>query len=130
VFVLVPARQGSQDMAKRFQFEEPDFDNPDADASAARGGAAEGIVEYAPQESQAATGADAVLRRHEAELMALPGVKGVGRGAGPVGQDCIEVYLAYSGAAKGLPKQIEGVPVCTSVVGEVDAYGVKRGRPG
>lgn len=116
-------------MPKKFQFEEPDFDSPPIGDDASRGTSAveSGIVEYHPDESPAA-GAEAVLRRHEAELMAIPGVKGVGRGLGPVGQDCIEVYLAYAGAAKGLPKQIEGVPVSTTVVGEVDAYSAKPGR--
>jgi hypothetical protein len=102
-------------MAK-FQFEEPDFDGPTAQG---------GIVEYRPVEPAPTTPTAAVLRKHESRLLALPGVKGVGVGSGPAGADCIEVFLAHQGDAKRLPRELDGVCVTTTVVGEVDAYGLR-----
>ena len=99
-------------MAK-FKFEEPDFGAEPT---------SEGAVEYHPAEVAPASGAEAVLRKHESQLMSLPGVKGVGLGFGRAGEDCIEVFLAYGGAAKNIPGILDGVCVMKTIVGEVDAY--------
>ena len=105
----------------KFQFEEPDFDGPNVQG---------GVVEYQPAEPAPTTETAAVLRRHESRLLALPGVKGVGLGSGPTGDDCIEVFLAHNSDAKSLPRELDGVCVTTTVVGEVDAYGLKARHPG
>jgi len=98
-------------MAK-FRYEDPDFD-----VASEQGG----VVEYHPEQPTPRSASEAVLRRHEARLMALPGVKGVGVGSGPAGEKCIEVYVASSSDAKRLPPELEGVCVTTRVVGEIDA---------
>lgn len=97
----------------KFKFEEPDFDAPPTGGNG---------VEYRATESAPASNAEAVLRKHEPRLMSLPGVKGVGLGSGRAGEDCIEVFLAYSGAAPSIPAQLDGIGVNKTVVGEVDAY--------
>ena len=99
-------------MAK-LKFEEPDFEAPLTTGN---------VVAYPPLERAPASAAEAVLRKHESRLMSLPGVKGVGVGSGRAGEDCIEVFLAYSGAAPSIPAQLDGIGVNKTVVGEVDAY--------
>lgn len=99
-------------MAK-FKFEEPDFGAEPAEA---------GAVEYHPAEVTPASGAEAVLRKHESQLMSFPGVKGVGLGYGRAGEDCIEVFLVHGGAGKNIPGTLDGVCVMKTVVGEIDAY--------
>jgi hypothetical protein len=102
-------------MPRKSQFEDPTFEETTAAA---------GAVQYQPQEGLSA---DTVLRRHEAELMALPGVKGVGETRNEIGDPAIMVYLSNQSAALKVPSQLNGLEVVTTVVGEVDAYG-KRNR--
>ncbi len=66
--------------------------------------------------------AEGVRRRHEAALLALPGVTGVALGRSPIGDDAIVVYLRDASARGRVPAQIEGYPVQTTVTGEIDAY--------
>jgi hypothetical protein len=100
-------------MPKKNNFEDPTFENDLA---------GEGIVPYAPVESESASRISEVLRRHEARLMAIPGVKSIGEGSGSTGEPAIEVGLAHAGAARLVPHKLEGIEVVTRVVGEVDAY--------
>jgi len=57
-----------------------------------------------------------VLARHEAELMALPGVHGVGVGSaaahGAGEGACIVVYVSPDRARDDIPPTLDGVPVC------------------
>jgi hypothetical protein len=56
------------------------------------------------------------LARHEHELMAIPGVHGVGVGSaaahGFAGGACIVVYASEDRLRGDLPPTLEGVPVC------------------
>lgn len=66
--------------------------------------------------------ATAVRARHEADLMAVPGVVGVGTGT--CGEkECIKVLLEKETAqSKQIPKELEGVTVETEVTGAIEAY--------
>jgi len=80
-----------------------------------------------PQASQAAV--DAVRRvkeRHEARLLALPGVIGVGVGVSEKAREqaAIEVYViqATESLKQALPKSLDGVELKTIETGEIRAY--------
>ena len=60
---------------------------------------------------------------HEAQLLALPGVVGVGIGENEIGDEAIVVYLEEQAAAAKLPADIESVPVIWEVTGPIDAQG-------
>jgi hypothetical protein len=100
-------------MPRKHQFEEPFFDVP------LSGG---GAVPYEPQDNAPPSDMQVILRKHEAHLMAISGVKGIGEGLGPVGNPAIEVYITHPGVARSIPRKLEGVDVVTKVVGEIDAY--------
>jgi len=100
-------------MPRKHQFEEPSFDAP------LSGG---GAVPDAPQDDAPPSGVQAILRKHEARLMAISGVKGIGEGLGPIGNPVIEVYIAHPGVARSIPRKLDGVDVVTKVVGAIDAY--------
>ena len=62
-----------------------------------------------------------VLARHEAELMAVPGVNGIGVGSaaahGAGEGACIVVYTSHDRARDGIPPALDGVPVCVVIAG-------------
>lgn len=62
--------------------------------------------------------AAAVQLRHQDDLMAVPGVVGVGLGATESGQPAIVILAERSGVA-GLPVSLGGVPVRVMVTGEI-----------
>jgi len=62
--------------------------------------------------------AAAVQLRHQEDLMAVPGVVGVGLGATASGQPAV-VVLAERGGIAGLPASLGGVPVRIMVTGEI-----------
>ncbi|TMQ69961.1 MAG: hypothetical protein E6K80_10035 [Candidatus Eisenbacteria bacterium] len=66
----------------------------------------------------------AVLADHSAELMAMPGVVGVGQGELKDHTPCIRVFLARRDRAleKRIPSRIEGHPVDVVVSGEIRAF--------
>jgi hypothetical protein len=62
--------------------------------------------------------AAAVQLRHQEDLMAVPGVVGVGLGATDSGRPAV-VVLAERGGVAGLPASLGGVPVRVMVTGEI-----------
>ena len=62
--------------------------------------------------------AAAVQLRHQEDLMAIPGVVGVGLGATESGNPAV-VVLAERGGVAGLPVSLGGVPVRVMVTGEI-----------
>jgi len=65
---------------------------------------------------------NAVLSRHDKELLAIPGVVGVYVGLLDDGKTpCLKVMLAQKSAQteRAIPKSIEGFPVVTEVTGEI-----------
>ena len=63
-----------------------------------------------------------VLRAHDKELMAIPGVVGVYVGALEDGKTaCLKVMLAQKSAEteRAIPKTLEGYPVVVEVTGEI-----------
>jgi hypothetical protein len=66
---------------------------------------------------------DEVLERSRPELLAIPGVVGIGHGRTQDGDDAIIVWVTDSGAADRLPAEIEGYPVIVNTVpGGFHAY--------
>lgn len=79
---------------------------------------------YYPEEHAASASASEVERvkqSHEQKLMAIDGVEGVGLGKNRIGNDAILVYLRDQGAAKLVPRDIEGHPVEIIITGQIDA---------
>jgi hypothetical protein len=70
--------------------------------------------------------AAAVQLRHQDDLMAVPGVVGVGLGATESGQPAIVVLAERSGVA-GLPVSLGGIPVRVMVTGEI--WALQQERP-
>ena len=67
-----------------------------------------------------------VLRAHDKELLALPGVVGVYVGVLPDGKTaCLKVMLAQKSAEteRAIPKGLEGYPVVIEVTGEIKPLG-------
>jgi hypothetical protein len=63
-----------------------------------------------------------IKEEHEARLLAIEGVTGVGVGQDHIGDDAIIVYLRDAASQKRIPTEIEGVSVRAEVSGEIDAY--------
>lgn len=95
-----------------------DIQNPGPDMSGA------GPVEYRPAEAVPADAMAALRARHEARLMAIPGVTFVG-----VGEGGLLVGVLDSGVAARLPRVVEGVAVTVTVTGPVEAL-PSAGGPG
>jgi len=64
-----------------------------------------------------------VLQRHQASLLATPGVTGVAVGRSAIGDPAIVIYLLDKKYRAGLPGALEGHPVVTEVTGPIDALG-------
>ena len=66
---------------------------------------------------------DEVKRRHEASLMKIRGVVGVGIGRYPDGRDCIRVYVEKDQARilAAIPRDLDQVPVEVVVAGPFKA---------
>ena len=80
------------------------------------------VVEYNPQPDPANLhGILAVRNEHEADIMAIPGVRGIGVTQNATGDDAIAVYLLDKSVATRVPKSLGGYDVETVVVGEIDA---------
>ena len=65
---------------------------------------------------------DEVMKKHTGELMAMPGVVGVGEGASR-GKPCIIVFVAKKDAEalRGIPASLDGYPVRVEASGEFRA---------
>jgi hypothetical protein len=64
-----------------------------------------------------------VLSRHEKQLMAIEGVRGVAIGRGRKGDDVLVVYVTDASVSDRVPSALEGHPVEIVLTGEIDAYG-------
>jgi len=79
--------------------------------------------------TEAVSEIQSTLERHRDALMRKAGVVMVGESQDAVGRPAIIVGVKDAGALKSIPKELDGVPVVTTVIGEVDALGGgKRGR--
>lgn len=66
----------------------------------------------------------AKIPQEHAELLAIPGVCGVGESRDAQGGKVLEAYLEHATTAPLVPTQVKGIPVQTRVVGKV----VPRGK--
>jgi hypothetical protein len=55
----------------------------------------------------------------QAELLAIPGVCGVGEARDSLGGKVLEVYLEQLAFAPRVPPQVRGIPVQTRIVGKI-----------
>lgn len=80
------------------------------------------MIEYDPQpDPQSQSGILAVREKYEADIMAIPGVNGIGVTQNVTGDDAIAVYVLDKSIAARVPKSLGGYDVETVVVGEIDA---------
>lgn len=100
-------------MPRPHSFEDPDFDSLQPLANPA----------VFPHEATAPTSALAqAVRRHEASLLSIAGVKSVGETRNAIGDDAIEVGVVADYVTRKIPKKLDKYDVVVRVVGEVEAY--------
>ena len=82
-----------------------------------------GAVPYFPDlDQEPGSEIERIRQKHEPQLLAIEGVKGVRIGADAIGDDVIVVMLRDREVGKTVPKRLDGFPVHTEVIGEIDAY--------
>jgi hypothetical protein len=105
---------------------DPIFSTPDP---AALLGDPQPVVADAPAPADSAGGKAArVLSRESARLFGFDGVVMVGLGRDEIGNDAIVVGVKQDSDVAQLPREIDGVRVMTTVIGEVDALPAKPKR--
>ncbi len=72
-------------------------------------------------DADSAEGPAAIISRLGDELMAIPGVEGVGLTAAPDGSDAIIAYLRDASVAAQIPSILGGLPTVVEVTGQIDA---------
>lgn len=98
-----------QDMSNQ---DEQEFLSPDPEALSA---------EPSIEEERLTTSASKVLKEHHDVLMSRPGVVMVGETIDVLGRPAIMIGVKTAKGLSKLPREIDGVPVVTQVIGEVDA---------
>ncbi len=73
------------------------------------------------ENSSEESGVGETLSTHLDALMAIPGVVMVGETLDPIGRPAILVGVKTAGHLSRLPSVLDGVPIVTQVIGEVDA---------
>jgi hypothetical protein len=66
-------------------------------------------------------GFNGAFAKAQAQLLSLPGVKGLGMAKSPAGQDVIVVYVQNTMAITNLPSNIDGFSVIGEVTGDIVA---------
>lgn len=89
-----------------------DFEAPERQ----RGPIEDAAMPYSPE---SARGSARAAHMHEATLMAIDGVEGVGQGQDSIGNEAIIVYVRDQGTAKLIPRELAGVSVIVEVTGQV-----------
>ena len=84
----------------------------------------EASIPYNGEEEQAVTNSEVlrVKQAHEADLLAIEGVVGVGIQQNEIGDEVIWVYLRDESVRSHIPSELEGIPVVAEVTGEFEAY--------
>ena len=62
-----------------------------------------------------------IKQKHEASLLAMDGVEGVGIGQDQIGNEAIVVYVRDQGVADRLPQNLDGMSVQVIVTGPIEA---------
>ena len=86
-------------------------------------GAEEAALPYPRNEEPSAV--SSIKQKHEARLMAIDGVEGVGIGQDQIGDEAIVVYARDSGVADRLPRELDGVSLQIVVTGPIEASNLK-----
>lgn len=63
-----------------------------------------------------------VKNAHEARLLSIDGVVGIGIQQNEIGDEVIWVYLRDESVLRHIPSILEGIPVQTEITGEIEAY--------
>jgi hypothetical protein len=66
--------------------------------------------------------AESIKDKHEMRLMSIEGVEGVGIGKDKLGMEVLMIYLRDESVKERVPREIEGLPVRTTITGQIDAY--------
>ena len=80
------------------------------------------LFDHAVAQSRSSPDINAVLRAHDKQLLAVPGVVGVYVGLLADGKTpCLKVMLAKKSAKaeRAIPKNIDGFPVVIEITGEI-----------
>jgi len=101
------------------QHEDPQFEVPSIEQLTAEQGRTE--PEAAEQEPTSAV--SAVLARHHDALIARKDVTMLGEGLDVAGRPAIVIGVKTTAGLRGLPKDLDGVPVVTQITGEITAQG-------
>jgi hypothetical protein len=72
-------------------------------------------------QAQTSTRASQVLTKHHDALMGRKGVTMIGEGVDARGQPAIVVGVENAKDLKGLPQEIDGIPIITQVTGAIKA---------
>jgi hypothetical protein len=80
-----------------------------------------GPAVYRPGDPAPSGQAETVRRRHEASLLAIPGVTMVSVGQGPIGEPAIRIGVRDASVLPRLPATLDGLPVVPVVTGPIDA---------
>jgi len=80
-----------------------------------------GARDYAPQSSATTGRLEGIIRRHEAALLAIPGVVMITRGLPEPGVEVIIVGVDDAKVLARLPKELEGIRVHGEVTGPIEA---------
>jgi hypothetical protein len=97
-------------------------DRPFDEPPAGQGGTETAAVPYVPDDAGRSPLED-LRARHEPSLLAIEGVRGVGVGRTPAGEDALVLYIRDASVRQRVPKRVDGYPVETAITGEIDAYG-------
>ena len=72
--------------------------------------------------SDAESSIELIRRKHEARLLGMDGVTGVGIGTDDIGDDVILVYVRDASVSRNIPADCDGINVKIQVTGDIDAY--------
>ncbi len=77
--------------------------------------------------SDAETSIELIKRKHEARLLGMEGVTGVGIGTDDIGNAVIFVYVRDASVSRNIPPDLDGINVKMQVTGEIDALPEETG---
>ena len=80
-----------------------------------------GPRDYSPTVSSTDSQLETIIRRHEANLLAIPGVTMISRQMVEPGRETIIIGVIDAGVLADLPAELEGVPVRGEVTGPIEA---------
>jgi hypothetical protein len=81
-----------------------------------------GPRDYSPTLLSSDSELESIIRRHEANLLAIPGVTMISHRMVEPGRETIMIGVIDAGVLVRLPSELEGVPVRGEVIGPIEAF--------